>query len=207
MTIPGPFTMAQQAQDDYYRDDEALALDYAVAVNAEIKDLFDAGADVVQVDDPYMQARPAKARDFAVKALNRAMEGVNGTTAIHICFGYAQVVKGKPERYSFLGELADSVVDQISIEAAQPRLDLSVLAELGDKTIILGVLDLGDLRPETPEVVAVRIREALRQVPPERLILAPDCGMKYLPRDVAYKKLESLVLGAAMVRHELGLDC
>jgi 5-methyltetrahydropteroyltriglutamate--homocysteine methyltransferase len=205
ITVPGPFTMSQQAQDDFYGDEEALALGYAAAVNEEIKDFFAAEADVVQVDDPYVQARPEKARAFAVKALNRALEGVVGTTAVHICFGYAQVIKSKPSGYSFLSELADAVVDQVSIEAAQPRLDLSVLAELGNKTVILGVLDLDGHRPESPETVAERLRAALKYVPPERLISAPDCGMKYLPRDAAFAKLEALVAGTAIVRSELGI--
>ena len=205
ITLPGPFTMSQQAQNDYYDDDEALAMDYAAAANQEIKDLFAAGADVVQLDEPYMQARPEKARQYAVKALNRALEGVTGTTAVHLCFGYAHVVHERPEGYSFLRELADSNVQQISIESAQAGLDLSILNELGDKTIILGLLDLGDLTPETPDVVAGRLRDALKYLPPERLVPAPDCGMKYLPRDVAFRKLRALVRGTQIVRSELGL--
>lgn len=205
ITLPGPFTMSQQAQNDYYDDDEALAMDYAAAANQEIKDLFAAGADVVQLDEPYMQARPEKARQYAVKALNRALAGVTGTTAVHLCFGYAHVVHERPEGYSFLRELADSNVQQISIESAQAGLDLSVLNELDDKTIILGLLDLGDLTPETPDVVAGRLRDALKYLPPERLIPAPDCGMKYLPRDVAFRKLRALVQGTQIVRSELGL--
>ncbi len=204
MTLPGPFTMAQQAQNDHYNDEESLIMDYAAAVNEEVLDLFAAGADVVQIDEPYMQARPEKAKQYAVKALDRALQGARGTTAVHLCFGYAQVVKEKPSGYSFLPQLAQSAVQQISIEAAQPELDLSELQELSGKTIILGVLDLNDHTPETPETVARRIREALRYVPPERLIPAPDCGMKYLPRDVAYRKLRALVVGAAIVREELG---
>jgi 5-methyltetrahydropteroyltriglutamate--homocysteine methyltransferase len=205
ITLPRPFTMSQQAQDDYYHDEEALALDYAAAVNAEIKDLFAAGADVVQIDEPYMQARAEKAKGYAVKALNRALEGVQGTTAVHLCFGYAHVVHERPSGYSFQPELGASNVQQISIESAQAGLDLSVLHELGDKTIVLGVLDLGDLTPETPEIVAARIRNALHFVPPERLLPAPDCGMKYLPRSVALAKLKALVEGTAIVRRELGL--
>ena len=203
ITLPGPFTMAQQAQNDYYPDDESMAMDYAAAANEEIVALFGAGADVVQIDDPYMQARPEKAKQYAVKALDRALQGVSGTTAVHLCFGYARVVHEKPSGYSFLPELAESTVQQISIEAAQAKVDLAVLKELPNKTIILGVLDLADRTPETPEVVAQRIRDALRYVAPERLIPAPDCGMKYLPRDSAYRKLRALVLGAAIVREEL----
>lgn len=204
ITLPGPFTMTQQAQNDHYADDEALAMDYAVAVNQEIKDLFAAGADVVQLDEPYMQARPEKAKQFAVRAINRALEGVQGTTAVHMCFGYAAVVgHDKPNGYSFLPELAETTAQQISIEAAQPKLDLAVLKELPNKTIILGVLDLNVPTAETPEVVAGRIREALKYVAPERLMPAPDCGMKYLPRALAYQKLHALVQGAAIVRSEL----
>jgi 5-methyltetrahydropteroyltriglutamate--homocysteine methyltransferase len=206
ITLPGPFTMAQQAQNDYYPDDESMAMDYAAAVNEEIKALFAAGADVVQIDDPYMQARADKAKQYAVRALDRALEGVTGTTAVHLCFGYARVVKEKPSRYSFLPELAESAVQQVSIESAQSNVDLSVLEELSNKSIILGVLDLADQTPETPEAVARRIREALKYVSPERLIPAPDCGMKYLPRDVAYRKLRALVLGTAIVREELGVS-
>ena len=203
MTVPGPFTMAQQAQNDHYPDEEGMAMAYAEAVNEEIKELFASGADVVQVDEPYMQARPEKAQRFGVKALDRALEGVSGTTAIHLCFGYAAVVREKPSAYSFMSELAGSVVPQVSIEAAQPKLDLSILRELPNKEIILGVLDLSDPTPETPDVVARRIRDALEHVSPERLVPAPDCGMKYLPRDVAFRKLRALVLGAAIVREEL----
>jgi 5-methyltetrahydropteroyltriglutamate--homocysteine methyltransferase len=204
MTVPGPFTMSQQAQNDFYQDEEELALDYAAAVNAEIKDLFAAGADIVQVDEPYMQARPEKARAFGLKAFNRALEGVNGTTAMHICFGYAAVIHVRPSGYSFLPELADSAVQQISVETAQASLDCSVLAKLPGKTIILGVLDLSDMKVETPGTVAERIRRALPHVPPERIIVAPDCGLKYLPRDVAYGKMRAMVEGAKIVRRELG---
>jgi 5-methyltetrahydropteroyltriglutamate--homocysteine methyltransferase len=205
ITLPGPFTMSQQAQDDYYNDEESLALAYAAAANEEVKALFAAGADVVQIDEPYMQARPEKAKQFGVKSLNLALEGVTGTTAVHLCFGYAHVVHDRPSGYSFLPELAESAAQQISIESAQSGLDLSVLRELSDKTIILGVLDLGDLKPETADVVARRVRNALNYVPPERLIPAPDCGMKYLPRNVAMAKLRALVEGTAIVNRELGL--
>ena len=203
MTVPGPFTVAQQAQNDYYADDRALALDLAVAINAELKDLKAAGADVVQIDEPYLQARPDKAKAYGVEAINRALEGVDARTALHMCFGYAAVVRDKPGQYAFLRELNDCIVHQVSIEAAQPRLELSALRDLPDKTIILGVLDLGDDRVETAEEVAGRIRAALEYVPPERLIPAPDCGMKYLPRDVAFRKLKALVDGAAIVRAKL----
>jgi 5-methyltetrahydropteroyltriglutamate--homocysteine methyltransferase len=203
VTIPGPFTMAQQAQNDYYPDEEQLALDYAAAVNEEIHELLAAGADVVQLDEPWMQARPEQARRYAVKAINRALQGVHGPTAVHMCFGYAATVKQKPSAYDFLPELEDSAVQQVSIEAAQPRLDLSILTALPSKAVILGVLDLNDPTPEAPEVVAQRIRAALPYVPPERLIVAPDCGMKFLPRDIAYRKLRAMVLGAAIVREEV----
>ena len=205
VTIPGPFTMSQQAQNDYYHDDEALAMDYAVAVNQEVKELFDAGADVVQLDEPWLTARVERARQFGVNAINRALEGVECVTALHLCFGYAVAVPEKPSAYSFLAELEGAAVQQVSIEAAQPRLDLAVLQELPSKTIILGVLDLGDMEVETPETVAGRIRSALRYLPPERLLVAPDCGMKYLPRNIARGKLRAMVLGAAIVRAELGL--
>ncbi|HKS70545.1 MAG TPA: cobalamin-independent methionine synthase II family protein [Ktedonobacterales bacterium] len=203
ITVPGPFTVTQQAQNDYYPNDRALALDMAEAINEEIKDLFAAGADVVQIDEPYLQARPEKAREYGVAAINRALEGVEGTTALHMCFGYAAIVHNRPGQYAFLPELNDCAVQQISIEAAQPNLDLSVLEGLPDKTIILGVLNLGDLAVESAQTVAARIRAALRYVAPERLIVAPDCGMKYLPRDVAFGKLQAMVRGAAIVRDEL----
>jgi 5-methyltetrahydropteroyltriglutamate--homocysteine methyltransferase len=202
-TVPGPFTMSKQAQDDFYRDEEALAMDYAVAVNAEIKDLFAAGADVVQIDEPWMQQHPDKARAYGLKALNRALDGVTGTIAVHLCFGYAAVVHQKPTGYSFLAELEGSRAQQISIEAAQPKLDLAVLGKLPTKTIILGVIDLSDMTIETPELVAERIRKALPYVPPERIIVAPDCGMKYLPRPVAFAKMTAMVEGARIVRREL----
>ncbi len=204
LTIPGPFTMSQQAQNAYYPDEEALAMDYAVAVNEEIKDLFAAGADVVQIDEPYIQAWPDKARKFAVRALNRALEGVRGITAVHLCFGYGHYVKEKKEPgYAFLRELEECVTDQVSIEAAQPKLDLSVLKDLPSKTIMLGVLDLGDPQIESAETVAGRIRAALKFVPPARLVIAPDCGMKYLAREIAFGKLKAMVEGTKIVRAEL----
>jgi 5-methyltetrahydropteroyltriglutamate--homocysteine methyltransferase len=202
-TVPGPFTMGKQAQDDFYRDQEALAMDYADAVNAEIKDLFAAGADVVQIDEPWMQQHPDQARAYGVKALDRALSGVTGTVAVHICFGYAAVVHDKPSGYSFLSELEGAKAQQISIEAAQPRLDCAVLAKLPSKTIILGVIDLSDMTIETPETVAGRIRRALPYVPAERMIIAPDCGMKYLPRAVAFGKMRAMVEGAGIVRREI----
>lgn len=209
ITLPGPFTMTQQAQDDYYGGDQrAMALDYARAVNEEVKDMFAAGADVVQIDEPYMQARAEIAREFAVEVIAEALKGVEGTTALHMCFGYAAIHAWqgleKPEAYSFLPELNESDIDQISIEAAQPRLDLSVLEKLPDKTIILGVIDNDDPEIESPETVAARIRAALNHITPERLIIAPDCGMKYMHRDVAFGKLKSMAEGAAIVREEIG---
>jgi 5-methyltetrahydropteroyltriglutamate--homocysteine methyltransferase len=203
ITVPGPFTVSQQAQNDYYRDQKALALDIAAAVNEEIKSLQAAGADVIQLDEPYLQARPEQARAYGVEVINQALEGIEGPTALHLCFGYAAIVHDRPPQYSFLTELRECVVRQISIEAAQPRLDLSVLRQLAQKTIIVGVLNLGDIQVETPEIVAGRIRSALQYVEPESLILAPDCGMKYLPRDVAFGKLCALVEGARVVRQEL----
>jgi 5-methyltetrahydropteroyltriglutamate--homocysteine methyltransferase len=203
-TVPGPFTMAQQAQNEFYPDRESLAMDYAICVNEEVKALFAAGADVVQLDEPWLRANPEEARAYAVSVINKALEGINGTTALHLCFGYAAMVQGKPNRYAFLTELEGSVVQQISIEAAQPQLDLDVLKEFSSKTIILGVLDLSDMPIESPESIAAKIREALRYVPAERLMLAPDCGMKYLPRAVAYQKLRAMTLGAAIVRESIG---
>ncbi len=202
-TLPGPFTMSKQAQDDYYKDEAAVALDYAAAVNAEIKDLFAAGADTVQIDEPWMQQHPDAARRYGLKALDRALDGVTGTVAVHLCFGYAAVVHDKPSGYSFLPELESCKAQQISIEAAQPRLDLKVLKELPSKTIILGVIDLSDMTVETPALVAERIRAGLAQLPAERLIAAPDCGMKYLPRAVAFGKMQALADGAAIVRREI----
>ena len=206
VTTPGPFTMSQQAQNEYYGDDRALAMDYAQAVNQEVKELFDAGADIVQLDEPWLQARVEQGRQFGVEAINRALDGVQGPTALHLCFGYAASMREKkPSAYSFLPELEDTPVQMVSIEAAQPKLDLSMLDILPSKTIIVGVLDLGDMFIETPEAVAQRIRAALQHPPPERLMLGPDCGMKYLPREVARGKLRAMVLGAAIVKSELGL--
>jgi len=202
-TVPGPFTMSRQAQDDHYGDEEAMAMDFAAAVNAEIKDLFAVGADVVQVDEPWMQQYPDQARAYGLKALNRALDGVSGTVAVHLCFGYAAVVHDKPTGYSFLAELENAKAQQISIEAAQPKLDLKVLRNLPSKTIILGVIDLGDPAIETPEIVAGRIRAALPYIAPERLVIAPDCGMKYLPHAVAYGKMKAMVDGARIVRQEV----
>ncbi len=204
MTVPGPFTMSQQAQNDYYEDDESVAMAYAEVCNEEINDLFAAGADIVQLDEPYMQARPDAARQFGLDALNRALEGVEGTTAVHICFGYAAIIYDKPSGYSFLSELADCTCDQISIETAQPNLDPAVLADLPDKTIILGVIDLSDATVETPEVVAERVRRALSYAASDRIVIAPDCGMKYLPRDLARGKMRAMAKGAELLRIELG---
>jgi len=204
MTVPGPFTMSQQAQNDFYKSEEEMALDYAAAVNEEIKDLFAAGADVVQIDEPYMQARPEKARQFGVAALNRALGGVEGTTAVHICFGYAAIIHERPSGYSFLPELAGTSVGQVSIETAQSNLDCSVLKSLDGKTIILGVLDLSSPEVETPETVAARIERALPYVDPSRIVVAPDCGLKYLPRDIAFGKMKAMADGANLVRAKLG---
>jgi len=204
MTVPGPFTMSQQAQNDYYPDDESVAMAYAEACNAEVRDLFAAGADVVQLDEPYMQARPEAARRFGLKALNRALEGAEGTTAVHICFGYAAIIHDKPSGYSFLSELSDCNCDQISIETAQPNLDPGVLADLPGKTIILGVIDLSDATVETPEQVAERARRALKVVDPEHIVLAPDCGMKYLPRDSARGKMRAMAEAATILRSDFG---
>jgi 5-methyltetrahydropteroyltriglutamate--homocysteine methyltransferase len=198
MTVPGPFTMSQQAQNDYYKSEEEAAMDYAAAVNAEIRDLFAAGADIVQVDEPYMQARPEAAREYGLDALKHATDGITGTTAVHICFGYAAIIHDRPSGYSFLPELAATECAQISIETGQSGLTLDVLDSLSSKTIILGVLDLSTDEVETPETVAERIRRAFPHAGAERLIAAPDCGMKYLTRDAAYGKLESLVAGARL---------
>jgi 5-methyltetrahydropteroyltriglutamate--homocysteine methyltransferase len=203
ITVPGPFTMAQQAQNDFYKDEAEMAHDYAIAVNAEIRDLFAAGADYVQVDEPYMQARPDKARAYGLAALDRALEGIEGQTAVHICFGYAAIIHARPTGYSFLPELCKCRVRQISIETAQSNLDTSVLKNFSDQTIILGVIDLANHKVETPEIVAGRIRRALPHIDPARIILAPDCGMKYLPRDVAFGKMRAMVEGAAIVRREV----
>lgn len=203
ITVPGPFTMSQQAQNDFYKDDQEMVLDYAAAVNAEIKDLFAAGADIVQIDEPYMQARPEQARKYGLRGLEAALDGVKGTTAIHICFGYAAIIHVRPSGYSFLPELAESPVQQVSIETAQSNLDCSILEKLPGKTIILGTLDLSDIAIETPETVAARIRRALPYVPAERIVVAPDCGLKYLPRNIAFGKMRAMVEGAEMVRQEL----
>jgi len=203
MTVPGAFTMAQQAQNIFYEDEEEMIADYAAAVNEEIKDLFAAGADIVQVDEPYMQARPDKARKYAVQALRRALDGVTGVTAVHLCFGYAAIVHERPSGYSFLPELAETRVDQISIETAQSSLDCSILEKLPGKTIMVGVLDLSTPVIETPETVAARIRRALAHVSADRIIVAPDCGLKYLPRASAFGKMQAMVEGAKLVRAEL----
>jgi 5-methyltetrahydropteroyltriglutamate--homocysteine methyltransferase len=202
ITVPGPFTMLQQAQNDFYASEEEAAMDYAAAVNEEIRDLFAAGADVVQVDEPYMQARPEKARQYGLQALNRALDGVQGTTCVHICFGYAAVIHARPSGYSFLPELAGCSCRQVSIETAQSRLDTRVLRELDGKPVLVGCLDLNDPQVETPEVVADRIRRALEHVKPEQVILAPDCGMKYLPRESAQGKLAAMVEAAKQLRRE-----
>jgi 5-methyltetrahydropteroyltriglutamate--homocysteine methyltransferase len=204
VTVPGPFTMAQQAQIEYYDGSRELAaLDYAAAVNQEIRDLFAHGADIVQLDEPYMQARPDEARAYGLKALNRALEGVSGTLAVHICFGYAAIIHQRPSGYSFLPELAGCSCAQVSIETAQSNLDCAVLAKLAGKKILLGVLDLSDMTPETPQQIAARIRRALPYVDAKNIVVAPDCGMKYLPREVADAKLRAMVEGARIVRDEL----
>src|SRR5688500_16011852 len=202
ITVPGPFTMSQQAQNDFYQTEEAAAMDYAAAVNQEIKDLFAAGADVVQIDEPYMQARPEKARQYGLKALNRALDGVSGTTAVHICFGYAAIIHARPEGYSFLPELAGSPCKQVSIETAQSNLDTAILARLPGKKIMVGCIDLSDMAVETPQKVVERLKKALEHVKPENVIVAPDCGMKYLPREVAFGKLKAMVEGARLLRKE-----
>ncbi|HTA44593.1 MAG TPA: hypothetical protein VK789_19230 [Bryobacteraceae bacterium] len=203
ITVPGPFTMAQLTQNDFYKDEQELAFDLATAVNEEIRDLFAAGADVVQIDEPYMQAYPDKARTYAVAALNRALEGITGTTAVHICFGYAALVPGRPPAYAFLTELGACSVKQISIETAQSKLDCSVLSQLPGRDIILGVIDLSTHDVETPSVVAARIERALPFICPERVVVATDCGMKYLPRDVAFGKMRAMVEGAQLVRKKI----
>jgi 5-methyltetrahydropteroyltriglutamate--homocysteine methyltransferase len=203
ITVPGPFTMTHQAQNDHYADERSLALAYAEAVNEELRDLKAAGADVVQIDEPYLQARPEPARAYAVEAINRALEGIEGETVLHTCFGYAHIVKERLTGYPFLRELGDCIATHLSLEAAQPNLDAEVLRDVSDKTIVLGVLDLGSSEVETPEVVAGRLRKALTVVPPERLVVAPDCGMKYLSRELAYRKLEAMVAGAQVVGDEL----
>ncbi|WP_308194436.1 5-methyltetrahydropteroyltriglutamate--homocysteine methyltransferase [Pseudonocardia kujensis] len=203
MTVPGPFTMSQQAQNDHYPDLESAAMGYAAAVNAEIKDLFAAGADVVQIDEPYLQARPGAARAYGLAALNAALEGVAGTTVVHLCFGYAAIIHERPEGYSFLPELAGCTADQISIETAQSGLDLGVLEDLKDKTILLGVIDLSDHAVESVGTVAGRVRRAFDRLPPEQIVIATDCGMKYLPRDSAVGKMRAMAGAAALLREEL----
>ncbi len=202
MTVPGPFTMLQQAQNDFYKSEEEAAMDYAAAVNDEIRDLFGAGADIVQVDEPYMQARPEKARQYGLKALNRALENLLGVTAVHICFGYAAIIHSRPSGYSFLPELAGCACKQVSIETAQSNLDCAVLETLAGKKIMVGVIDLDDPAVETPQKVLERAKRALRYLKPEDMILAPDCGMKYLPREVAFGKIKALVEGAHLLRKE-----
>lgn len=202
MTVPGPFTMAQQAQNDYYPDDEAVAMAYAEVCNAEIRDLFSAGADIVQLDEPYMQARPDAARAFGLAALNRALDGLTGTTAVHICFGYAAIIHERPSGYSFLPELAGCSCDQISIETGQSALDLGVLADLAGKTIILGVIDLSTDEVETPDVVAARVRRAFQYLDPSRIVISTDCGMKYLTRDAAEGKMRAMAAAASQLRSE-----
>ena len=203
ITLPGPFTLSQQAKNEFYADEEEMAMDYAVAVNAELRDLKASGVDVVQLDEPWVRTAPDKAERYGVRAINRALEGIDGPTVVHLCFGYAHVVQNKPSGYAFLPQLADTIARQISIEAAQPKLDLGVLADLSGKQIMLGVLDLGSADVETAEQVAARIRAGLRHVAAERLIPAPDCGMKYMPRERAFGKLRALVEGAAIVRRNL----
>jgi 5-methyltetrahydropteroyltriglutamate--homocysteine methyltransferase len=203
MTVPGPFTMSQQAQNEHYPDLESAAMDYAAAVNAEIRDLHAAGADIVQIDEPYMQARPGDARAYGLAALNAALDGVTGTTAVHICFGYAAIIHSRPEGYSFLPELAGCTADQISIETAQSNLDLGVLADLSNKTIILGVIDLSDHTVETTEIVAARVRRAFAHTTPDKIVIGTDCGMKYLPRDSAFGKMRAMSSAAGLIRSEL----
>lgn len=204
ITVPGPFTMSQQAQNDFYPTEAELALDYAAAVNEEIQDLFAAGADIVQLDEPYVQARPEKARQFGLQALERALEGVSGRTAVHICFGYAAIIHQRPSGYSFLPELAACSCRQISVETAQSGLDCEVLAKLAGKQVMVGAIDLSDMSVESPEAVAARIRRALKYVSPENVIIAPDCGMKYLPREVAFGKMRAMAEAAKILRREFG---
>jgi 5-methyltetrahydropteroyltriglutamate--homocysteine methyltransferase len=204
ITVPGPFTMAEQAQNDFYPSVEAAALDYAAAVNEEIRDLFAAGADIVQIDEPYMQARPQKAREYGLRVVNRALEGITGKTALHVCFGYAAIIHERPSGYSFLPELSDCSCQQVSVETAQANLDCSVLAGLSGKQIMVGCIDLSDLQVESPEVIVQRVERALEFVKPENVVLAPDCGMKYLPRDVAFGKLQAMVEAAKRLRAKYG---
>ena len=202
ITVPGPFTMSQQAQNDFYKSEEEAAMDYAAAVNAEIKDLFAAGADIVQVDEPYMQARPEKARQYGLKALNRALENISGVTAVHICFGYAAIIHQRPSGYSFLPELAGCSCQQVSIETAQSNLDTAILERLPGKKVMVGCIDLSDMTVETPQKVVERIKKALKHMKAEDVILAPDCGMKYLPREVAFGKMKAMVEAAKLLRSE-----
>jgi 5-methyltetrahydropteroyltriglutamate--homocysteine methyltransferase len=199
ITVPGPFTMTHQAQNDHYEDERSLALAYAEAVNDELRDLKAAGADIVQIDEPYLQARPEQAREYAIEAINRALDGIEGDTVLHTCFGYAHIVHDRPSGYPFLRELDDCAATHLSLEAAQPNLDPEVLRDVADKTIVLGVIDLGADEVETPEIVAERIRRALTVLSPDRLVVAPDCGMKYLPRERAFRKLQAMVAGARLV--------
>jgi 5-methyltetrahydropteroyltriglutamate--homocysteine methyltransferase len=203
MTVPGPFTMSQQAQNDFYPSEEEAAIDYAGAVNEEIRDLFAAGADIVQIDEPYMQARPEKAREYGLAALNRALDGITGTTAVHICFGYAAIIHERPSGYSFLPELAGCSCAQISVETAQSNLDCAVLGELPGKKVMVGCIDLSDMNVESPETIVDRVKRALLYVEKENVILAPDCGMKYLPRDVAFGKIGAMAEAATRLRAEL----
>jgi 5-methyltetrahydropteroyltriglutamate--homocysteine methyltransferase len=203
ITLPGPFTLAQQASDEYYHDEEAMAMDYAAAVNEELRDIIAAGIDVVQLDEPWMQARADRAARYGVRVLNRALAGIETPTIVHLCFGYAEMVPNKPPAYAFLSELADSTAQQISIEAAQPKLDVGILADLAGKKIMLGVLDLASPVAETADEVAARIRRGLKYVAADRLVAAPDCGMKYLTRELAFAKLSAMAAGAAIVRREL----
>ena len=202
-TLPGPFTMSEQAEDQYYKDPKALAMDYAAAVNEEIKDLFAAGADVVQIDEPWVQARPEPAKKYAIEVINRSLQDIAGTTALHLCMGYAAMIKDRPDEYQFLEELSECSVDQISLETAQPNLDLSALKPIAHKTIILGVINLNDMKVETPEIVAERIGRALPHVPAENIIPAPDCGFKYVPRNIAFAKLQALAAGTQMAREKI----
>ncbi len=206
ITLPGPFTMGQQVKDEFYKDAEAMCMDYAAAVNEEAHELVKAGADVIQLDEPWLRNNPEEASRYAVKAINRALEGINVPTVVHLCFGYAAVVPGfsKPSGYAFLPQLADTIAQQISIESAQPKIDLGVLKDLAPKKVMLGVIDLNDPEIETPEKIAGRIRAGLKYMSPDKLLPAPDCGMKYLPRATAFGKLKSLAAAAAIVRRELG---
>jgi 5-methyltetrahydropteroyltriglutamate--homocysteine methyltransferase len=203
ITLPGPFTLSQQARNEFYRDEEEMAMDYAAAVNEELRDLKATGVDVVQLDEPWVRTAPDKAARYGVRAINRALEGIAGPTVVHLCFGYAHVVHNKPSGYAFLSQLAETTAQQISIEAAEPNIDLGVLADLSGKQIMLGVLDLGSAEVESAETIAARIRRGLQRVDAERLIPAPDCGMKYMPRERAFGKLCALAAGAAIVRREL----